>query len=61
VVLRPEAIRERLKGLGGFRNILVHGYLGIDPERVREALHRGPGDFSDFGVAIRRWLEQMSA
>jgi uncharacterized protein YutE (UPF0331/DUF86 family) len=54
-------LRERLKGLGGFRNILVHGYLGIDPERVRDALRRGPADFSDFAIAIRRWLERMVA
>jgi uncharacterized protein YutE (UPF0331/DUF86 family) len=54
-------LRERLKGLGGFRNILVHGYLGIDPDRVRDALRRGPTDFSDFATAIRHWLEQMIA
>jgi uncharacterized protein YutE (UPF0331/DUF86 family) len=54
------ALRERLRGLGGFRNILVHGYLGIDPERVRDALRRGPADFNAFGVAIRRWLEQTA-
>ena len=31
-----DAVRQRLKGLGGFRNILVHGYLRIDPDRVAE-------------------------
>jgi uncharacterized protein YutE (UPF0331/DUF86 family) len=54
------ALRERLRGLGGFRNILVHGYLGIDPDRVRDALRRGPGDFNAFSVAIRLWLEQSA-
>ena len=28
------SLREELKGLGGFRNILVHGYLRVDPDRV---------------------------
>jgi uncharacterized protein YutE (UPF0331/DUF86 family) len=26
------ALGKQLQGLGGFRNILVHGYLGIDPD-----------------------------
>jgi len=31
------ALAKQLEGLGGFRNILVHGYLGIDPEKVYAA------------------------
>ena len=52
-----EELRNRLRGLAGFRNILVHDYLRLDPERVEEALTRAPRDFSDFAHAIRRWLE----
>jgi uncharacterized protein YutE (UPF0331/DUF86 family) len=52
-------LRERLKGLGGFRNILVHGYLRIDPERVTEQLHAGPAKFSDFARAVRAWLATL--
>ncbi len=51
-----EGLRNRLKGLGSFRNILVHGYLRIDPDRLAEFLDRAPADFSDFARAIRRWL-----
>jgi len=54
-VLDP-ALRERLRGLGGFRNILVHGYLALDSDRVADALSRAPSDFSDFMAAIRNWL-----
>src|SRR2546427_12684636 len=36
-VLEPE-LRARLKGLGGFRNVLVHGYLRLGPARVRPDL-----------------------
>jgi uncharacterized protein YutE (UPF0331/DUF86 family) len=50
------ALRERLRGLGGFRNILVHGYLALDADRVAGVLSRAPADFSDFIGAIRRWL-----
>lgn len=52
-----EALQARLRGLAGFRNILVHDYLRLDPERVLEALTKAPRDFSDFADAIRKWLE----
>jgi uncharacterized protein YutE (UPF0331/DUF86 family) len=55
-VIDPE-LQGRLKGLGGFRNVLVHGYLRIDPSRVDGALQRAPVDFRDFGRTIRRWLD----
>ena len=47
----------RLKGLGGLRNVLVHGYLRIDPSRIDEASERAPLDFRDFGRAILCWLD----
>jgi uncharacterized protein YutE (UPF0331/DUF86 family) len=49
-------LRDRLKGLGGFRNILVHGYLRIDPDRVAESLAKAPPDFSGFVHTVREWL-----
>ena len=49
-------LRRRLKGLAGFRNILVHDYIRLDPEKVLEALKRAPEEFSDFVLAIRDWL-----
>ena len=53
-----ESLRDRLAGLGGFRNILVHGYLRLDPRRVTEGIRRAPADFTDFGVAVRCWLDR---
>ncbi len=52
-------LRQRLKGLGGFRNILVHDYLRLDPEQVAAALARAPRDFGDFALAVRTWLERL--
>jgi uncharacterized protein YutE (UPF0331/DUF86 family) len=52
------ALGQRLKGLGGFRNLLVHDYLEVDPEKVIEALARAPRDFTVFALALRRWLER---
>ena len=54
------ALRERLRGLGGFRNILVHGYVALDSDRVADALSRAPRDFSDFMGAVRDWLATIA-
>ena len=51
------SLAERLGGLAGFRNILVHDYLDLDRERVLENLRRAPRDFSEFAREIRDWLE----
>ena len=58
-VIAPQT-RDRLKGLGGFRNILVHGYLQVDPDRVTEFLRKAPANFSDFARAVREWLEKTA-
>jgi len=50
-------LRARLKGLGGLRNLLVHDYLRLDPEKVTEFLDRAPRDLGDFARAIRKWLK----
>ena len=44
------------QGLGGFRNILVHGYLRVLPDRVLEAPATAPRDFARFAQAVRHWL-----
>jgi uncharacterized protein YutE (UPF0331/DUF86 family) len=47
---------EEVGGLGGFRNILVHAYLDLDPERVWEILQRAPDRFERFAREITQWL-----
>jgi uncharacterized protein YutE (UPF0331/DUF86 family) len=54
-----QELRQRLKGLGGFRNVLVHDYMRLDPRMVWDNLRRAPGDFSEFTLAIRGWLERV--
>lgn len=56
VLDEPE--RTRLRGLGGFRNILVHDYVRLDPSRVDHFAARAPDDFSAFVRAVRRWMER---
>lgn len=52
-------LRERLCGLGGFRNILVHDYVRLDSERVREYLTRVPRDVGDYASELGDWLEDQ--
>jgi uncharacterized protein YutE (UPF0331/DUF86 family) len=37
----------------GFRNIVVHRYLDVDPAIVRSVLTTNLGDFGDFVRAVR--------
>jgi len=55
-----DRLRARLKGLGGFRNVLVHGYLDLDPDRVADYLAKAPSDFVEFMRAIRAWLGSVT-
>jgi uncharacterized protein YutE (UPF0331/DUF86 family) len=52
-------LRERFRGLGGFRNLLVHGYLKLDAERVAQVLADAPERFSALAHAIRGWLSSI--
>jgi len=52
---------QRLRGLGGFRNILVHGYLGINSDKVYAALQRSARDFTDFEHEVLGWLDRRPA
>lgn len=51
----------RMTGLGGFRNILVHGYLEIDENRVYQSLQGELGGFDAFAEEIEAFLAGLSA
>ena len=55
-VLSPE-FTMRFRGIAGFRNVLVHGYLEIDLALVHRVLTERLSDFIDFASAIERYLE----
>lgn len=57
-VLSPD-LASRLEGLGGFRNILVHGYLTVDSDKVYDGLQRAPRDYTDFQAEILQWLDTI--
>jgi uncharacterized protein YutE (UPF0331/DUF86 family) len=52
----PAQFAARFRGVAGFRNVLVHGYLGVDLDRVHRLLNDNLGDFSEFAEHIERAL-----
>jgi uncharacterized protein YutE (UPF0331/DUF86 family) len=44
----PRDFAARFRALAGFRNVLVHGYLGVDVARVQHLLNAGLADFEEF-------------
>ena len=54
--LAPE-LRSELGKMAGFRNVLVHGYVAVDPAIVRDVLEHRLGDIESFVVSIRRKLD----
>lgn len=55
--LMDPSLAEKLKGWMGFRNILVHFYLGIDHSRTHAAIVNDLGDLRQFARAMAPLLE----
>lgn len=53
-----EPLYEAIKGLGGFRNVLVHLYQDIDPQQVLDSYHKALTVFPQFAAEILTWIEQ---
>ena len=51
---------KQIKGLGGFRNILVHMYQEIDPNLVVDSLQKGLLAFPQFAQEVLSWLDSVS-
>ncbi|MGD0949679.1 MAG: DUF86 domain-containing protein [Candidatus Binatia bacterium] len=57
----PEDFVARVRGMPGFRNILVHDYLAVDPSMVWVMLHEGPAQFREFISHIAAHLRTQSS
>lgn len=57
----PADFARRFAGIAGFRNIVIHEYLTVDPARVYELLHSGLDDFRAFARYVLEYLEQTGA
>ncbi|MFQ5399997.1 MAG: DUF86 domain-containing protein [Anaerolineae bacterium] len=53
-----EPLYQQLKGLGSFRNVLVHLYQDVDPRQVWENYRKGMVVFPLFAQAMLAWLGQ---
>lgn len=51
-------LHDDLRGLGGFRNILVHEYLEIDPAEVHRHFRKAFDVFPRFAREVLDWLER---
>jgi uncharacterized protein YutE (UPF0331/DUF86 family) len=51
-------LAERLRGLGGFRNVLVHEYADLDPDRILEYLADAPDQFASYVAEVRLWVDR---
>ena len=53
------ALASELRKMAGFRNILVHGYLAVDPAVVRDVVERRLEDIDAFVQSIRKGLDDV--
>ncbi|GEL19039.1 hypothetical protein PA7_28760 [Pseudonocardia asaccharolytica DSM 44247 = NBRC 16224] len=51
----PPGLADRVGRAVGFRNVLVHEYVGVDDQVVLDRLD-DPADLADFVVAVLGWL-----
>lgn len=50
------ALAQRLGRAVGLRNVVAHGYAGIDPVMLHDAAQRGVADLDAFARAVAAWL-----
>ncbi len=56
-----KGLYDELRGLGGFRNILVHGYLSLNTELVYGHYKKALDFFPKFIAEIVKWLERYES
>lgn len=54
----PAEFAEKLAGMAGFRNVLVHLYLVVDLERVFQYLQRNLEEFELFAKYVSDYIDQ---
>ena len=56
----PRDFGENFRGIGGFRNVLVHGYLDVDLDLIVRMLSERLDDFEEFAGHVEGWLATQS-
>jgi len=57
----PSEFAKRQAPIAGFRNILVHEYLTVDPAKLYDILVHGRADLQEFGQRITEYLQRTGA
>ena len=52
----PREFAARFRAVAGFRNVIVHGYLDVDPGIVHRLLNERLDDFGEFAGYIDHYL-----
>jgi len=55
----PADFAARLRGIAGFRDVLVHAHLDVDREHVHRLLNERLDDFAVFAVHLERLLSRV--
>ena len=53
----PASFADRFRGVAGFRNVIVHGYLEVDLEVVHRVLNERLDDFAEFARRVNGHLD----
>jgi uncharacterized protein YutE (UPF0331/DUF86 family) len=54
----PSDFSEKIQGMAGLRNILIHEYLRVDVSKIYALLKNRMGDFTDFMSYVQSYLEK---
>ncbi len=54
----PVSFAKKFKGAAGFRNILVHDYVDVDPKKVYEHFKNDSKDIKKFVNYVSKWLKK---
>jgi uncharacterized protein YutE (UPF0331/DUF86 family) len=56
----PTEFAGRFRAVAGFRNVLVHGYLAVDPSRVHAVLNDRLEDFAEFARLVDGYVNKVT-
>lgn len=54
----PTEFAERISGMAGLRNVIVHEYAAVDQSVVSNVLNQRLGDFAEFGRHVREFVKR---
>ena len=54
----PRDFSEKIQGMAGLRNILIHEYLRVDVSKIYDLLKKRMGDFTEFMSHVQSYLDR---